>query len=81
MGNRYELLDVPGLRPAAHGAPVAIVSYYLYTKNTGNFCKVIPRYHMRHAPPMGAGLARRGAIISHDIGFTMKKTMSGRSPS
>ena len=52
-----------GLRPAAHGAPVAIVSYYLYTKNTGNFCT--GNTEASHAPCALEG----GAIISHEIGF------------
>jgi hypothetical protein len=71
--NVKNYLMLQGLRPAAHGAPVAIVSYYPYTKNTGNFCTGNTGASHAPPPPTGAGLARRGAIISHEIGFLQSK--------
>ncbi len=53
-----------GLRPAAHGAPVAIVSYYLYTKNKKEiFVQVILK--ASHAPcalERGQGWRKGGCI-------------------
>ena len=61
-----------------------IVSYYLYTKNTGNFCTGNTEASHAPPPPNGGRVGARGAIISHEICFLRepkKGNPDKRSPS
>ena len=67
-------LALQGLRPAAHGAPVSdSVVLPAPQKAQEIFCTGNTETSHAPPPPTGAGLARRGAMISHKIGFLQCK--------
>jgi hypothetical protein len=56
--------------PRKRGARVAIVLYYLFTKNAREvFVQVISRNHMLTPLSTGAGMVQCGVIISSKIVF------------